>query len=455
MIFSADKRTFDTDNGRPNNYPVVVVDASGRAVIFYEKVLTSGRLSNTRVTYTLPFTVHVEAGNGSLNSTPVSWSAIDLTMPADSFQIVYVDSGGTVSFTSSLIFGRYDMSLMATSIILAFVSIGNTGITQLEEVEKTGKYIYVRSQVFSGGSWVWDNNEYILNTGEQPKAYYDVATNKIYLSYKKDSISYVRMIDFTNSTTLKYLSNISIQTGPTITLNNNPQNTFYPGAASGYEASIGAMITPKLYFLSYTALKFIPVLSVQQPHIFMPFVTSSGGYLPYLRLPYYVDIFSLSGSTYTLEESVPVYDNTSTDVIKDIPLRWHQWTGSLGQKYLGVRAYNTLFVDPYLSDPSDYVQIFVSAAYEGHQTVGITIYSYVVEKTIDFGGESSGYEGVQPTTYQYDILSDLENQIYPPSASSGYEASIPLVTFDSLPSIQTETYSPICGSGYEASVVIS
>lgn len=454
MIFSADKRTFDTDDGRPNNYPVSAVDVSGRMVIFYEKILLSGRLSDSRVTYA-SFTVHVEAGNGSLNSTPVSWIATDLTMPANSSQIVYVDSGGTVSFTSSLVFGRYDMSLMATSIILAFVSIGNIEINQLEEVEKTGKYIYARSQIFSGGSWIWDNNEYILNTGEQPKAYYDIAANYIYLSYKKDSISYVRVINFANPLTLRYNSNISIQSGSIITLNNNPQNTFYLNSAGGYEASVSTFTTPKLYLLSYTALKFIPVLSVQQPHIYMPFVTSSGGYLPYLRLPYYIDIFSLSGSTYILEESVAVYDNTSTDPIKDLPLRWHQWTGSLGQKYLGVRAYNTLFVDPYLSDPSDYVPIFVSAAYEGHQTVGNIIYSYVVEKTLDDKIVSSaGYEGTNPVTYQYDILFDLELQSLSVPASAGYNISMPMVDFDLVTSVQQDTFGLAASAGYNSSVVI-
>lgn len=447
------KLTFDTDDGRPNSSPSCVVDASGRMSVFYGKTLLSGRTSDTRVTIDDPtptFNVYVQAGSGTLNGTPVSWGAVTLIMPPDTFQVIYVTSGGVVSYISDL-----TMSIMASSIVLAFVYVGVSAITLLEEVEKTGRYVYVRHQILSGSTWVWDNNEYILNTGEQPKAFYNSATDKIYLSYKKDSISYLRVIDTTNPLTWSYLPNISIQTGPTINLNNNPQSTLYFKSSAGYESTFSTFTTPKLYTLNYTALKFIPVLSVQQPHIYMPFVLSSGGYLPYLKLPYYIEIFSFDGVSYVLEDTVTVNDNTGIDIIKDIPLRWHQWTGSMGMKYLGLRAFNTLFVDPFVSDPADYLPIFVSSAYEGHQTVGNTISAYVVEKTFDINSISAGYEASNPVTFSYDILYDMEFQTVGTKASGGYEASLPFESYDLISSVQTDTANIAAAGGYEASVVIT
>jgi hypothetical protein len=350
------------------------------------------------------------------------------------------------------------MTTISTSVVLAYVFVGGSAITSLEEVEINGKYIYVRKQELSGGNWVWGNNEYVLMTGEEPKASYDVAADKIYLSYKKDSISYIRMFDLSTELTWQYIPNINIQTGPTINLNNNPQNSVVFSTSSGYEATIGNFVTPKLYTLNYTALKFIEVGGVLQPHIYMPFMSSPSGFLSYLKFPYYVEIFSYDGISYTLEDSIAVYDNSKLDIINDIPLRWHQWTGTLGQKYLGIRAYNTLFVDPYVSLPEDYLSIYVwyytVSGFEGDQTVGNTIYSYVVQDVFNIRAMASGYESLMTKTYEYDYLRDTELSMSTIKPAGGSEGLLSSIDFESVASFADQSSVIQFSGAYEGIIRI-
>ena len=457
MIRSAQKITYDTDEGRLNSSPALVVGTNGRRIIFYQKTFYSGRVSYSPSTSHVTFsglTINVPAGTGLLNGSGVSWSAAVLTATINTFQLLYVDSGGTVNLTTS-----FSMTTISTSVVLAYVFVGGSAITSLEEVEINGKYIYVRKQELSGGSWFWGNNEYVLMTGEEPKASYDVAANKVYLSYKKDSISYIRMFDLSTELTWQYIPNITIPLPyTTINLNNNPQNSVVFSTSSGYEATIGNFVTPKLYTLNYTALKFIEVGGVLRPHIYMPFVSSSPGFLAYLKFPYYVEIFSYNGISYTREDSIAVYDNSKVDIINDIPLRWHQWTGTLGQKYLGIRAYNTLFVDPYVSLPEDYLSIYVwyylVSGFEGDQTVGNTIYSYVVQDVFNIRAVASGYEGLISKTSEFDFLRDTELSVSTIKSAGGSEGTITSIDFESVASFADQSSVIQFSGAYEGIIRI-
>ena len=170
MITATTKLTFDTDDGRTNSSPSLVV-ASGRKIIFYEKFFTSGRTTYLptgieHITYTAPFSLNVPAGSGTLNGAGIAWAADTHVLPSDSFVLVRVDSSGVIHYEIS-----WTMATLSTSIVLAYVNVGHSAIVYVEEVEKTGSYIYVRKQESSGGTWVWTDVEGQLCTGENQKLF--------------------------------------------------------------------------------------------------------------------------------------------------------------------------------------------------------------------------------------------------------------------------------------------
>ena len=93
---SITKLTFDTDDRRTNSSPNLIVRSSGQKLLFYSKYLVTGKESYSRITFTSPsFNVDVEAGNGTINGTPVTWSSGVVVASPNSSEIVYVTSTQT------------------------------------------------------------------------------------------------------------------------------------------------------------------------------------------------------------------------------------------------------------------------------------------------------------------------------------------------------------------------
>lgn len=244
------KLTVETDDGRPASFPSLVVAPFGQKFVFYTKQFTSGRTSDSRVTFTLPFTVSVEAGSGTLNGSVITWGAVSASVALDSFDIVYVDSVGNVVITDT-----WDMTTIAASIVLAFVYVGHTAITRLEEFEKTGLYIYAQKQILVGPVWYWEDKEYLVNTGDQPRAFYDQIGDKIYLQYKKDSTVYLRIFNPSDELSWRYIPNTFIQDPNIIHFNRDPQTSvqFIAGAGDFADQTVS---DAELFPLSVTGLSF-------------------------------------------------------------------------------------------------------------------------------------------------------------------------------------------------------
>jgi len=247
---STSKLTEDTDNSRINSDMCAVVSPEGQKILFYAKTFNSGRLSDSRVTYTLPFTLNIQAGNGSINGIPVSWSASSQIVSANAFVLVYVDDVGVVGITTD-----FTMTFIKDVIVLAYVSTGGSEIVYVEEVEKISKNIYCRKQVsYSYGSWSWDDYELILNTGEQPRAFYNNDNNMIYMSYKKDGIAFVRIFDLSSQISFSYLPNKYISSD-IIYLNRNPESSLYFSGSIGSKSE-GDVVDVDLFPLGPSALSF-------------------------------------------------------------------------------------------------------------------------------------------------------------------------------------------------------
>ena len=267
---SSDKLTSETDDNRRAISSSVIEDINGRNIAFYQKNSLSGRLSNGRVTNPSSLNISVAAGNGIINSTPVVWSSTPLVAQANKFQLVYVNSSGVVNITDI-----FDMTLMASSILLAYVFAGLTEVTRILEIEKDGKYILVRRQKPDGfGGWIWDNIEEILHSGEFPSSFYDTSLNRIFLTYKKDGAIYQRIIEVGNETNAwDYLLDYTIQAGPQIVLNNNPIAEQFLDA-SGSDSSLE---TTDPFPFSWKILGFQteflnPGYDYTNKYMFMPYV---------------------------------------------------------------------------------------------------------------------------------------------------------------------------------------
>lgn len=293
--------TRDTDEGRINADMTMV--ATPRKVMFYAKTFRSGRESDNLVHYTLPFTLHIPAGNGSINGTPVSWGSADRTVPANSFSIVYVDNAGLIHIIQTS-----PMEIIKDSIVLAYVNTGLTAIVYVENVEKTGKYIYCRKQN-SGGDW--GDTELVMNTGDQPRAFY--YHEKIYLSYRKDNSALLRIFDLAVETTFSYLPNTYMVDLETMRLKRDPESTCTSILSKG-NFSNANVENADLFPMGLSAFCFIN----NQPYVFLPFVI--GDFISYIKYPYYIDIYTFDGESYNLSESVAIYDNIN--YLLDV--RWHQ-----------------------------------------------------------------------------------------------------------------------------------
>ena len=417
------KLTFDTDEERVNRYPSVV-NVDGRRIIFYEKFFTSGRISGGRVTATLPtFTVNVALGGGILNSTPVVWGATSVTATAEKFEIVYVTLAGVVGITDD-----FSMVLLKDRIILAYIQSGLSSIVRVIEVEKDGKYIYNRRQVLSGSDWVWDDNEYPLCTGEIPVALYN--SGKIYLTYKKDSIAYIRIFNPSDELTWSFLRPIEIDTGNQITLNNDPSSSGIHSFGCGRDC-FAQVVNIQLFNLSGIAMTFIR--SYSNPYAFKPVISSS--YMDYLIGDFTIEFYTKSGSVYTLENSYVMtkYDNNKYGN------RWFEWTDTPGQKYVVV-ACRVSFLTDVARSPYDAYPLLIRPTrliVENPSPTSILAYVYddkadhavgcgtfgSLVKTSEFVEFRSfkedqaqhafgcGYLGSAVKTFEYEESRDLENDV--------------------------------------------
>lgn len=336
---SVTQLTYDTDGNRNNSYVSIVSDKNGRFIAFYQKDLNSGRISDSRTTFVdSTFTIDVEAGNGTINGNSVNWSVAQLTAPADTFALVYVDSSGTVKCEEFP-----DMSTTKNAILLAFVNVGASEITRLEEIEKSGKYIYVRYQKFIGTQYVWDDKEYIVNVGEQPRALYIEATDKIIMSYVKNDIGYVRAFSLDNELTWEYLSSYRIE-NDVIRFNDDAESSarFF----SSVTGSITEIVndTSEIYTFAYYMIGYaisIDDAGVIHHHLHLPYMEA----LTYTSLSItdiYLEVYYKNGNSYVLEDEfyIPDSKNNFLGSLEN----WVTWTGTFGKKYLKIKfthAYRT------------------------------------------------------------------------------------------------------------------
>lgn len=438
---TSQKLTFDTDNGRINSHPCIILLPSGQQIIFYSKFLTTGKESFSRISFMSPsFTVDVEAGSGTINGTSVTWSAGSVIATADTYQLIYVTDTGVIGIDNNL-----SMSFLSDVILLAYVGSGSTSITRISEIEHTGNYIYVRKQVFTGSEWIWEDYEYLLNTGSEPSCFYNSITGYIYLSYKKDSSSYTRIFDPIDELTWEYLSNVLI-TANAITLNRDPENSlFISGNSSGYKSTID--ISNNIYPISYTGFTFVD----NQPFVFLPVV--GGNYLRYIRGGVTYDFFIKVGSTYILETSYTIQYPFSLS-FND---RFKLWTGTVGIKYVGIRLNSSLFLEEYISSPSSYGS-FGLYLYPAKTTLDMDQYNTNATDNSIFGTVSSGYKSNIITTVEYSELRTAQEDIMSnASVSSGYKSNIiTTVEYTELKTFKEDIMSDTAvSSGYEALIIIN
>ncbi len=132
MISTLTQLTFDLDSARASSNPTVVVDSTGRQVIFYQKVFYSGRTSlGSRVTSTPAFQLNIDAGTGVLNGVAISWNSTVLFATPNTFQIVYVSTVSGPGLQPVQLTTAQDMTTVSKAVVLAYVNTGNFAITGL------------------------------------------------------------------------------------------------------------------------------------------------------------------------------------------------------------------------------------------------------------------------------------------------------------------------------------
>jgi len=419
--------TFETDDNRVYSSPSIVIDPSGRKMIFYEKYLTTGRTSDGQVSYTAPFTVNVPAGSGTINGTAVSWSLTTVTATSQKIELVYVTAAGVVGIISSPgnVFTK-------DVILLAYVSSGLTTIVGVENIEKDGRYIYGQKQVLSGSDWVWEDSEYLLNTGENPAAF--LSGSLIYVSYKKNGAAFTRIIDATIETTWAYKKPVSI-TGPNITMSNLPESTVELRTGAGHRASCD--FNNNIFPLGSSDLGFS---DVGDPYIFIPFIGGSF----YSSNIYYPVRYEFYNSSYVLEDYLDITSNAN------IVNRWHKWTGTLGTKYIGVRLFTNLFTEVFATVVEDYVSIEVYSAYEKVTTSGLTITGNVKDYFVNLktGG---GLRSSMTKTSEFEVIKEVKDESFNLKTGGGLRSTMVKTSeFESLKEVKDESFTLKTGSGLRA-----
>ena len=259
--------------------------------------------------------------------------------------------------------------------------------------------------------------ETLLNTGEKSQAFYDSSSDLIYLHYRKDSSVYLRILNPLDELSWRYLPNSYIQDPNTVHLNRDPQATILFRLGLGSSASLG-VDNVELFPLSVTGLSFQLVGMVYEPFIFIPYLL--GNNLSYLKYPYTIEIGSLVGLTFVTEDSIAFNSNDSYD-------RWHQWSGSLGTKFIRVRCFTQLIGGEYFTPSSGYKQVFIYDPFEYQYTVGDTENVQIITEPVAFRVSGSN-AGQIIKTFEYEESRDFEQDTLPAfQISSGYNATITVV----------------------------
>jgi len=440
------KLTLETDNARPVSFPSLVVKPSGQRFVFYTKQFTTGRTSNSRVTASLPFTLNIEAGSGTLNGTSVLWGGTSFTATANSFMLVYVDSMGAVHAVLS-----WDMTIIASAVVLAYVFVGNFEITRLEEVEKIGYYIYAQKQELVGSAWQWTNQEYLVNTGEQPSAFYDQVLDKIYLQYIKDSAVYFRIFNPSDELSFRYIPNVYIQAPDTIHLSRDPQNSLNLTASSGNSSKMPISDIELFSMIGGSALSFPynTISSLYEPHIFIPFIT--GSYTQYLRLPYWVEVYKLVGSNYVLEDSIEIQSNDTS--MHDS--RWYHWQLSFGRKYIGLKLYNTIFSSAYYTPVESRIVLDVFPPFDLYSSIDPTNICDDIIEMYFRSSCSAARNSLVDKVLEYEETKDFEQDSFNALAASGRLCLFTKVLeYDESRDFEQDSFGLLAGAGFRNTITI-
>lgn len=391
---SSVKHTDNTSIDQSNDYPTIVRDNNGRYIMFYEKRLKTGRTSTDVITFTSPsFDCNVPAGTGEINGIPVSWSSDVLTLPSDSYVLVYVTSSGVVGYSDD-----FPISFTKDVIILAFAYVGASSIVRIINTERDGFYIFHRKQVLSGSDYVWEDYEYKLNVGIKPEAIYDSTNDKVYLSFQKDGASMVRMFDLTNPNTWKDINHILL-VDPT--LYPVPQPKIDLLLESAYSKASVEDVSLPLYDFATDVMVGLEIGS-NDPYIHIPHVTSS--FMDYATFPCKIQIFSKSGSIYTLQAEFDAYDYNRFRGLSQL------WSYSRGDKYAGLEVEHTLYSGNYITLPSNYFSFFIPDNIDVTEIVDSThsstkIYPEVWDLESSYG--SSSEEKISEYDQLYKFPEDL------------------------------------------------
>jgi len=343
-LFNGDlplKQTDDSDASRLNDYPSIIRDNSGRLLLFYEKYFRSGVLTGGVVSFVSPsLDCHIDAGTGTINETPVSWSADDLTLTPSTYTLIYVDSAGNVGQTSD-----FPISFVKNVITLAYVNVGATTIVRITNLEKEGSYIFNRRQVLSGPDYVWDDYETRLNTGEKPEVFFDSSSNMAYCTFIKDGATFTRVFDTTSALTWEDVAHVEEVGGILYPV---PQPSAELILNVGCSKSSFVSYNPPLYELGRN---MVVGLDTSDPYVHVPYVTSP--YLAYMTSAPIMQVFTKSGSIYTLETEINLG-------VEDYPYGLITlWSFTRGTKYLGLKVSHTLYVGDFYTDPSDYAEVLI------------------------------------------------------------------------------------------------
>lgn len=351
-----DKQTDDSDNNRLNDYPSIIRDNNGRLILFYEKNFKSGMINGGVISFVSPsLSCHVEAGNGEINGIPVVWTVNDINLIPNTYTLIYVDSAGNVGHTVN-----FPISFVKNIITLAYANVGTTTIIRITPIEKEGLYIFNRKQVLSGPNYIWDDYESRLNVGEKPEVFFDPSSDKAYCTYIRDGSTYIRMFDTTNDLTYEDLNSIN-ESGGVLSLIPTPLAEVFMRV--GHSKGLHDIVLPTLYELGRNMVVGLHI-DTNVPYVHLPYITSL--YLDAMIPPPLLEVFTKSGSVYTLETQFSIDSEDTASLFNTL------WAYTRGVKYLGLRVNHNLYVGVFVTDPVDYLQMRIPDNIDYSETIDPT-----------------------------------------------------------------------------------
>lgn len=409
------KLTFETDDLRIANKVTSIVDTNGRRIAFYEKEFTSGRTSGGIVVQGSGLlAVDIEVGSGALNGSTPSWTqGNELPVIPNTIQLACYN----LDNSQLEVITDFSMDNLNNVIYLAWIFAGSTTIVRILNIEPYGKYIYARRQIDTGGgNYEYQGTEQLMNAGEAPSAIYDKSTDRIYMTYRKNSVVYQRIIEVGNeSGAWDYLIDF-LDTGGVIVFTDSFKNQTFAssGSVSGY------------------SVKFTNVMNQRVPHgndtnnfsIAFPvhFMHASQGIIPE-----FYEIYTKPGGVFSLQESIS-YGVTIS----------HDMTAYEGlYVYIGLRGkmFNSNLPYDFVIEPSERIRIFVKS---GDITIEISS-TYIQSTYRQFGSSSiSSVDGVNLITL---TDTELTTKILDPEtdAATSEVSSVDGVNLITLTDIEVET----------------